>query len=170
MEDLEKAEKDLADYFCEDHASFHIDECFKSLAGFFAKFKKVSHSFKLETEWQTSCCTYARRPCHSQAITDNANRMEQEAMAAQRRAQREEAKKVAPSNLSNGQLSKIHFHVFCSINFQPAVAASMVYMCLNFSSLASFQFDNRARALSSDDFDQVIPFSPLVQYCNAVLC
>ena len=41
MEELEKSASELAEFFCEDPTSFKIEECFKSLAGFFAKFKKV---------------------------------------------------------------------------------------------------------------------------------
>jgi hypothetical protein len=42
--DVEKMQEELAEFFCEDPASFKIDECFKSIWGFCAKFKKVLHS------------------------------------------------------------------------------------------------------------------------------
>jgi hypothetical protein len=41
MVTLEKLQVDLAEFFCEDPNSFHIEECFKSLAGFCSKFKQV---------------------------------------------------------------------------------------------------------------------------------
>ena len=42
MEDLQKSQTDLAEYFCEDPAGFKIEECFKSLGSFCSKFKKVT--------------------------------------------------------------------------------------------------------------------------------
>lgn len=41
IEDLDKAQTDLADYFCEEASSFKIEECFRSLHSFTIKFKKV---------------------------------------------------------------------------------------------------------------------------------
>ena len=41
MSQLEKIQSDLAEFFCEEVASFKIDECFKSFAGFNAKLKQV---------------------------------------------------------------------------------------------------------------------------------
>ena len=41
MEELAKAQEELAEYFCEDAKTFKIEECFKSLGSFCAKFKKV---------------------------------------------------------------------------------------------------------------------------------
>jgi len=42
MAQLEKIQVDLAEFFCEDLASFKMDECFKSFASFNAKLKQVS--------------------------------------------------------------------------------------------------------------------------------
>ena len=42
MVSLGKLESELAEFFCEDPAAFKIEECFKSLANFCAKFKQVS--------------------------------------------------------------------------------------------------------------------------------
>ena len=41
MKQLEEVQTDLAEFFCEDATSFKLDECYKSLNGFFSKFKKV---------------------------------------------------------------------------------------------------------------------------------
>ena len=41
MVQLEKIQLDLAEFFCEDSASFKIDECFRSFASFNAKLKQV---------------------------------------------------------------------------------------------------------------------------------
>ena len=41
MKQLEEVEAELAEFFCEDNTSFRLDECYKSLNGFFNKFKKV---------------------------------------------------------------------------------------------------------------------------------
>ncbi len=41
MGDLEKMEKEVAEFFCEDSVSFKMEECFKSLWSFCVKFKKV---------------------------------------------------------------------------------------------------------------------------------
>ena len=63
MEQLKKTQEDLSEFFCEDPKTFRMEECYKSLATFCAKFK--------------------------QAVTENAKRKEQEILAEQRRAQRE---------------------------------------------------------------------------------
>ena len=42
MEQLDKMRGEIAEFFCEDVASFHIEECYKSLASFCNKFKQVS--------------------------------------------------------------------------------------------------------------------------------
>ena len=42
MEDLQKSQTELAEYFCEDPTGFKIEECFKSLGSFCSKFKKVN--------------------------------------------------------------------------------------------------------------------------------
>lgn len=43
MSQLEKIQSDLSEFFCEEVASFKIDECFKSFASFNAKLKQVIH-------------------------------------------------------------------------------------------------------------------------------
>ncbi len=45
MSDLERTEKEVAEFFCEDAVSFKLEECFKSLWGFCVKFKKVTTLF-----------------------------------------------------------------------------------------------------------------------------
>ena len=63
MEALKTTKIELAEFFCEDANTFRLEECYKSLASFCTKFK--------------------------QAVTENVKRKEQEALAEQRRAQRE---------------------------------------------------------------------------------
>ena len=63
MDMLAKTRIDLSEFFCEDPNACKLEECYKSLASFCAKFK--------------------------QAVTENVKRREQEALAEQRRAQRE---------------------------------------------------------------------------------
>jgi len=63
MEDLNKLQTDLAEFFCEDSKTFRIEECFKAFHQFIAAYKK--------------------------AIGDNEQRHEQERVAEQRRLQRE---------------------------------------------------------------------------------
>ena len=63
MDKLSQTRLDLAEFFCEDPNAFKLEECYKSLASFCAKFK--------------------------QAVTENVKRKEQEALAEFRRAQRE---------------------------------------------------------------------------------
>ena len=63
MDNLKKTQEELSEFFCEDNKTFHMEECYKSLGSFCTKFK--------------------------QAVTENAKRKEQEALAEQRRAQRE---------------------------------------------------------------------------------
>jgi hypothetical protein len=41
MSQLEKIQSELAEFFCEETASFKIDECFKSFSSFIAKLKQV---------------------------------------------------------------------------------------------------------------------------------
>jgi hypothetical protein len=41
MSQLEKIQSELAEFFCEEAASFKIDECFKSFSSFIAKLKQV---------------------------------------------------------------------------------------------------------------------------------
>lgn len=64
LKELENVRKSLADFFCEDPASFKIEECFKIFYGFCVKFK--------------------------QAIAENERRRIQEEQANARRKQREE--------------------------------------------------------------------------------
>lgn len=42
MADLETLQTDLAEFFCEDPATFKIEECFRSLGNFSHKFKQVT--------------------------------------------------------------------------------------------------------------------------------
>lgn len=63
MDLLKKTQAELADFFCEDPNAFKMEECYKSLASFCSKFKA--------------------------AVGENVKRREQEALAEQRRAQRE---------------------------------------------------------------------------------
>ena len=63
MEALKTTKIELAEFFCEDGNAFKLEECYKSLASFCTKFAK--------------------------AVTENVKRKEQEALAEQRRAQRE---------------------------------------------------------------------------------
>lgn len=63
MDNLKKLQEELSEFFCEDPNAFKMDECYKSLSSFCSKFK--------------------------QAVIENLKRKEQEALAEQRRAQRE---------------------------------------------------------------------------------
>ncbi|XP_054270873.1 inverted formin-2 isoform X2 [Macrosteles quadrilineatus] len=76
--ELENVRKMLADFFCEDPATFKIEECFKIFHGFCNKFK--------------------------QAIAENDRRRLQEEQAMARRKQREEQLAVKRRQLSSGQL------------------------------------------------------------------
>lgn len=63
MGDLENVRRQLADFFCEDVASFKLEECFRIFHGFYCKFK--------------------------QAVVENERRRIQEEQANARRRQRE---------------------------------------------------------------------------------
>ena len=63
MESLKEIKTDLAEFFCEDANAFKLEDCYKSLASFCAKFK--------------------------QSVSENVKRREQEILAEQRRALRE---------------------------------------------------------------------------------
>jgi len=64
MEDLEGVRRSLAEFFCEDVASFKLEECLRTFQGFCSKFR--------------------------QAVLENERRRIQEEQANARRRQREE--------------------------------------------------------------------------------
>lgn len=64
MSDLERTRTRLAEFFCEDAATFKLEECFRVFHGFCMRFR--------------------------QAVSDNARRRLQEEQANARRKQREE--------------------------------------------------------------------------------
>ena len=64
MDELESVRKSLAEFFCEDPATFKLEDCFKILHGFCVKFK--------------------------QAVAENERRRIQEEQTYLRRKQREE--------------------------------------------------------------------------------
>ena len=74
MDNLKKSQTELAEFFCEDPNTFRMEDCFKSLGSFCAKFK--------------------------QACAENSKRKEQEALAEQRRAQREAEEQLKKSKLA----------------------------------------------------------------------
>ncbi|XP_014252125.1 FH2 domain-containing protein 1 isoform X2 [Cimex lectularius] len=83
MEELESVRISLADFFCEDSATFKLEECFKVFHGFCVKFK--------------------------QAVVENERRKLQEEQAAARRKQREEQlakKRTLGAQTSNGSESE----------------------------------------------------------------
>ena len=87
MEQLKKTQEDLSEFFCEDPKTFRMEECYKSLATFCAKFK--------------------------QAVTENTKRKEQEILAEQRRAQREaEELKRAKNGEKNIKLDSFKKRLF----------------------------------------------------------
>ena len=47
MDQLKKTQEELSEFFCEDPKTFKMEECYKSLGGFCAKFKQaVRYGFK----------------------------------------------------------------------------------------------------------------------------
>ncbi len=79
MENLKKTQGELAEFFCEDPNTFRMEDCYKSLGSFCHKFK-------------TAC-------------SENAKRREQEALAEQRRVQREAEEQIKKSK-SAGKIHK----------------------------------------------------------------
>ena len=95
MAGLNQLQVELADFFCEDAKTFKIEDCFKSLCGFCGKFK--------------------------QAVGENAKRREQEALAEQRRIQREAEELKKRHN--NGKVEKC----FCSLT-KPIINVKLLKM------------------------------------------
>ncbi|RZF46426.1 hypothetical protein LSTR_LSTR012501 [Laodelphax striatellus] len=78
MAELENVRRSLAEFFCEDVATFKVEECFRVLHGFCVKFR--------------------------QAVVENERRRVQEEQAVARRRQREEQLAAKRRHLSGGQL------------------------------------------------------------------
>ena len=79
MEDLVKLQADLAEFFCEDPKTFHLEECYRAFHSFCSNFRS--------------------------ALNDNERRRETERQAEARRAQREtdQAKRRSGSFAAQGK-------------------------------------------------------------------